>query len=106
MTRGKAMRFVVLPQALRLSIPPLANEFAVVIKDTSLLAIIGGFELFGSSNIFTQQVLLSAGNQLEWLFVVWTAVALVYFIMTFSVTELLNAIDRRYHVKGLEAVSV
>jgi len=106
MTRGKAMRFVVLPQALRLSVPPLANEFAVVIKDTSLLAIIGGFELFGSSNIFTQQVLLSAGNQLEWLFVVWTAVALVYFIMTFSVTELLNAIDRRYHVKGLEAVSV
>ncbi len=106
MTRGKAMGFVVLPQALRLSIPPLANEFAVVIKDTSLLAIVGGFELFGSSYLFTSQVVLSPGNQLSWLFVVWTAVALVYFLMTFAVTELLNAIDRRYHVKGLEAVSV
>ena len=100
------MRYVVLPQALRLSIPPLANEFAVVIKDTSLLAIVGGFELFGSSFIFEQQILFSPGNQLSWIFVVWTAVALVYFVMTFAVTELLNAIDRRYHVKGLEAVTV
>jgi len=106
MTRVKAMAFVVLPQALRLSIPPLSNEFAVVVKDTSLLAIIGAFDLFGSSNIFTQQVLLTPGNQLSWIFVVWTAVALVYFLMTFSLTELLNAIDRRYHVKGLEAVTV
>ena len=106
MTNGAAMRFVVLPQALRLSIPPLANEFAVVIKDTSLLAIVGGFELFGSSFIFEQQILFSPGNQLSWIFVVWTAVALVYFVMTFAVTELLNVIDRRYHVKGLEAVTV
>ncbi len=106
MTQGRAMQHVVLPQALRLSIPPLANEFAVVIKDTSLLAIVGGFELFGSSFIFEQQILFSAGNQLSWIFVVWTAVALVYFVMTFSVTELLNALDRRYHVRGLEAISV
>jgi len=106
MTRGAAMRYVVLPQALRLSIPPLANEFAVVVKDTSLLAIVGGFELFGSSFIFEQQILFSPGNQLSWIFVVWTAVALVYFVMTFAMTELLNAIDRRYHVKGLEAVTV
>jgi len=106
MTRGKAMAYVVLPQALRLSIPPLSNEFAVVVKDTSLLAIIGAFDLFGSSNIFTAQVLLTPGNQLSWIFVVWTGVALVYFLMTFSLTELLNAIDRRYHVKGLEAVTV
>jgi His/Glu/Gln/Arg/opine family amino acid ABC transporter permease subunit len=106
MTHGRAMQYVVLPQALRLSIPPLANEFAVVIKDTSLLAIVGGFELFGSSFIFQQQILFSPGNQLSWILVVWTAVALVYFVMTFSVTELLNAIDRRYHVKGLEAISV
>jgi His/Glu/Gln/Arg/opine family amino acid ABC transporter permease subunit len=106
MTHAGAMRHVVLPQALRLSIPPLANEFAVVVKDTSLLAIVGGFELFGSSFIFEQQILFSPGNQLSWIFVVWTAVALVYFVMTFAITELLNAIDRRYHVKGLEAISV
>ncbi|TLZ44226.1 MAG: amino acid ABC transporter permease [Methanobacteriota archaeon] len=105
MTFGQAMHFVVLPQALRLSVPPLANELAVVIKDTSLLAIIGALDLFGLSNIFSQQAVFGS-NQLWWVFVVWTAVALVYFVMTFSVTELLNWIDRRYHVKGLEAVSV
>jgi len=105
MTRGQAMQFVVLPQALRLSVPPLANELAVVIKDTSLLAIIGSLDLFGLSNIFSQQSVFGS-NQLWWVFVVWTAVALVYFVMTFSVTEVLNWIDRRYHVKGLEAISV
>ncbi len=104
MTRTQSMRFVVLPQALRLSIPPLANELAVVIKDTSLLAIIGALDLFGLSNIFTQQAVFGS-NQLWWVFVVWTAVALVYFVMTFSVTEFLNWVDRRYHVKGLEAIS-
>ncbi len=105
MTRGKSMAFVVLPQALRLSIPPLGNELAVVIKDTSLLGIIGAFDLFGATSIFSQQVFLTSGNQISWIFVVWTAVALVYFVMTIAVTELLNAIDRRYHVKGLEAIT-
>src|SRR5438046_7415823 len=105
MSHGSAIRFAALPPAPRLSIPPLPNDFAVVIKDTSLLAIVGGFELFGSSFIFEQQILFSPGNQLSWIFVVWTAVALVYFVMTFAVTELLNAIDRRYHVKGLDRKS-
>src|SRR3989442_508548 len=89
----------------RLRVPPLANELAVVIKDTSFLAIIGSLDLFGLSNIFSQQSVFGS-NHLWWLFVVWTAVALVYFVMTFTVTELLNWIDRRYHVKGLEAISV
>ena len=46
MTQGMAMRRIVLPQAARLIVPPLGNEFNGMIKSTSLLAFIGVYELF------------------------------------------------------------
>ena len=46
MTYGLAMRRVVLPQAARVIVPPLGNEFNGMIKNTSLLAFIGVYELF------------------------------------------------------------
>ena len=48
MTPSVAMRRVILPQALRFVIPPLGNEFTLMIKGTSLLSIIGIRELFGT----------------------------------------------------------
>ena len=41
MSYGKAMRYVILPQAFRRVIPPLTNEFIILIKDTSLIVILG-----------------------------------------------------------------
>src|SRR6185312_7228926 len=46
MTYGLAMRRVVLPQAARVIVPPLGNEFNGMIKNTSLLAFIGVYEIF------------------------------------------------------------
>jgi polar amino acid transport system permease protein len=46
MTQSMAMRRIVLPQAARLIVPPLGNEFNGMIKSTSLLAFIGVYELF------------------------------------------------------------
>jgi polar amino acid transport system permease protein len=46
MTEGLAMRRIVLPQAARVIVPPLGNEFNGMIKNTSLLAFIGVYELF------------------------------------------------------------
>lgn len=101
-----AMRFVVLPQTFRLSLPPLGNELAVLIKDTSLLAVIaGGAELVGASQNFVG-TLASRGFPLEWTFGIWTAVALVYFAMTFAVTRILLLLERRFHTPGIEAVSI
>ena len=102
----QSMRYVVLPQALRVSLPPLGNEFAAVIKDTSLLSAIGVLDLFGAGYDFVQILLFSFGGKIHWLFAVWTSVALVYFFMTFSVTRLLLFIERRLRVPGLEGMTV
>ncbi len=48
MEERQIMRWVVLPQALRIVIPPLGNEFTLMVKGTSLLSIIGVREFFGT----------------------------------------------------------
>jgi polar amino acid transport system permease protein len=51
MTRPLAMRRIVLPQAARVIVPPLGNEFNGMIKNTSLLAFIGVYELFFDAEV-------------------------------------------------------
>jgi polar amino acid transport system permease protein len=48
MTPAVSMRRIILPQALRIVIPPLGNEFTLMLKGTSLLSVIGIRELFGT----------------------------------------------------------
>lgn len=101
----QSMRHVILPQALRLSIPPLSNEFAVLIKDTSLMAIIAGGELFHLS-IRVQDTLARTGGELHWLFAIWTSVAIAYFVMTFLVTRVMRFIELRFRARSLEGISI
>lgn len=49
MSYGLAMRRIILPQAVRRAIPPLANQFIIGLKDSSLVAYLGVQELFGSA---------------------------------------------------------
>ena len=105
MRSWQAMRFVVLPQTFRLSLPPLGNELAVVIKDTSLLAAVAGGEIVSRSQNFAGTLSIF-GYPVEWLFAIWTAVAIAYFVATFSVTRILLVLERRFHTPGLEAVSI
>jgi len=101
----QSMRHVILPQALRLSVPPLSNEFAVLIKDTSLMAIIAGKELFHLT-LRVQDTIFREGGDLRWLFAQWTAVAILYFILTFTVSSVMKLVERRFHARGIEAISV
>jgi polar amino acid transport system permease protein len=54
LTRGQALRFVVLPQAVRRVIPPLLNDFIGLQKDTALVGLLGPVEAFNQSNIAVQ----------------------------------------------------
>ena len=50
MTYKQAMRYVILPQAFKIVIPPLGNQFVNLIKDSSILAFVAGFDLMYQAN--------------------------------------------------------
>jgi polar amino acid transport system permease protein len=52
LSRGKSLRHVVLPQAVRRVIPPLLNDFIGLQKDTALVAVLGTVEAFRQSQIY------------------------------------------------------
>ncbi len=66
MTYAQAMRLIILPQAFRLAVPPLANQFIITLKDTSLASVIATRELilqarqFGSSQYRMMEFLIIA----------------------------------------------
>lgn len=74
MNTWQTMKEVIMPQAFRRILPPLGNEFITLIKDTSLVAVIGFSELFRQG-----QLIVSTTYQA---FEVYIAVALVYLFLT------------------------
>ncbi len=70
----ETMRYIIFPQALRRMLPPLGNEFITLLKDTSLVAVIGFEELFRRGQ------LIVADNYRT--FEIYAAVALIYLALT------------------------
>lgn len=93
MTRLQAIRYIVLPQALRLAIPGWSNEYSGVLKDTSFVFAIGVTELFRQGWQIMQ-------NTRE-VFLVFIIVALVYLVLTYAGTSLLEMVERRLGIPGL-----
>ncbi len=95
--RGRqAMRHVVLPQAMRVVIPPLGNEFNNMLKVTSLLSVIGLQELFLAGQDYNSATLQT--------FTIFLAVAVYYIAMTTVWSFIQSAIERRLEAKGYAAV--
>lgn len=88
MTRTKAMRLVVLPQALRIIIPPTGNEFISMLKTTSLIVVVAGNDLMtNASSIYKQNNLI-----IELLIVV----SIWYMFMTAVATYLQSLLEKRF----------
>lgn len=62
LSRTRAMIKVILPQALKISIPTLANQFIITIKDSSLAQVIGLPEMFQQAKIYVGTTFLSFGS--------------------------------------------
>lgn len=93
MTNTQIYRYIILPQALKNSIPNIGNEFVVNIKDTSVLNVIALSELFfqgmsvaGSTFDYSKSMLI---------------IAIIYFILTFSVTRILKLIEVRMNLVNI-----
>lgn len=90
MTYGLTMRRIVLPQALRVIVPPLGNEFNNMLKTTSLMSIIGVSELF--------RVAQAANSATFKSFEAFFGVALYYLALTTIWSLIQSRIERRLGV--------
>ena len=87
MTTAQTMRYIILPQAIKRIIPPLGNEFIAMLKDSSLVSVIGLEELTLSG----QLIIAETYATME----IWTVVAILYLVMTLTITQLVGFMERR-----------
>ena len=86
----QTMRYVIMPQAFKRVIPPLGNEFIAMLKDSSLVSVIGFEELTRRGQLIIAKTYSS--------FEIWLAVAILYLIMTLTISRLVAYLERRYNV--------
>ena len=83
----QAMRHIILPQAMRVVLPPVGNEFIMLIKDTSLVSVVAVADLTRRGREF----MAIHFNPIE----VWTFIALLYLILTLFSARLIAWLEKR-----------
>lgn len=86
LTRFQQMRFVILPQAIKMVIPSLVGQFVLVIKDSSVVSAIGLFDLTRSGWVIVQSVPNG--------FLVFSLVGVFYFFICYPLIHLSRRIER------------
>lgn len=87
MSQAQAMRYIILPQAIKRVIPPLGNEFIAMLKDSSLVSIIAIEEL-----LYSGQIIVGRTYQPVPIYIL---VALMYLILTLLISRLLSIVEGR-----------
>jgi polar amino acid transport system permease protein len=87
MSYMQSMIFVVLPQAIRVVLPPVGNEFIMLLKDTSLVSVVAVADLTRRGREF----MAAHFNPIE----VWTLIALLYLILTLVSARFIAWLEKR-----------
>ncbi len=87
MKKSMAMRYIIIPQAVKTILPALGNEFITIIKESSIVSIIGIHDLMYNADTVR-------GNTFK-VFEPLMIAALLYFIMTFGLSKILGLFERR-----------
>ncbi len=87
MTSWQSMRYIILPQAIRVILPPLGNDFVAMLKDSSLASVISVQELTYSGSLLNARTFRS--------FETYNMVALLHLIMTLLGSLGVRALERR-----------
>ena len=87
MSKGTTMREIIMPQAIKNILPSLGNEFIAIIKETSIISVIGVTDIMYNVNIVRSMSFKS----MEPLFIA----AIMYFVLTFSLSKLVNLLERK-----------
>lgn len=95
MSKWNAIRFIIIPQALRLALPPWSNEFAGVLKESSLAYALGVTELMRQGRYIVARTF---GNSL----LIYLVCAAIYFVLVYAGTRLLRNVEKRFSVPGFD----
>ncbi len=90
MTKSQAMRHVILPQAFKVILPPIGNEFVALLKDSSLVSILAVADLLRRGREFASETFTY--------FETYTVIALVYLILTLFFSKLISLMEERLNV--------
>ena len=90
LSRFQTMRYIVLPQALRIMIPPITNNFITLVQDTAFWQILAVYEL----SLVTQSVAkLTNNNLIRWEF--YAVELAIYFVICYSLALISQRLERR-----------
>jgi polar amino acid transport system permease protein len=90
MSRLKSIRYVILPQAIRIAIPPWSNEAATVVKDSSLVYALGVAEILRRAQFVSARTYEP--------FLAFSIAALIYFVLTFVTNRILDKVEKRIEI--------
>jgi His/Glu/Gln/Arg/opine family amino acid ABC transporter permease subunit len=88
MSPSQSFVWVIMPQALRISIPPIANMFVGMLKDSSLVSVIGVFELIRQTQLAVSQTFRP--------FELYTAATAIYLVLTLGAARMVSVVEQRY----------
>ena len=91
MTWVQTMRYIIVPQAFKNIVPPLGNEFIALLKDSSLVSVIGFEELTRRGQLIIARTYGSLA--------IWISVALIYLVMTLTISRLVAYLEKRLDTK-------
>lgn len=87
LTYGQAMRLVILPQAIKIVIPPLGNQFINLVKNSSILAVVAGLDLMYHGDLISSRTFV--------VFDVYIFVAAFYLILTIPLSFGVGYLEKR-----------
>jgi polar amino acid transport system permease protein len=94
MTRWQAMRRIILPQTIKVVLPPVGNEFIALLKDSSLVSILAVADLLRRGREFASKTF--------YYFETYTVVALVYLVITLFLSKLVSLMEERLNRREQE----
>jgi His/Glu/Gln/Arg/opine family amino acid ABC transporter permease subunit len=86
-SRPRAFVSIILPQAVRVAVPSAGNDFVGMVKDTSLVGVIGIFELYRTGQKLVSDTFLP--------FEVWTGISVLYIAIVFCIDIVVRLVERR-----------
>ncbi|PZU83833.1 MAG: amino acid ABC transporter [Shinella sp.] len=92
LNRYQRFRLIVFPQAIRVIFPPLSNDFVAMVKDSSLVSVLGVADISQAGKIY-------ASGSFRF-FETYSIVAYIYLILTIGLSMLLRRVEKRMRQKG------